>query len=94
MSRTLAARRWNRHRRVPILGGMTEADRRVLEDYSAGRRGTRATIEALGMADYGDLLVALAQADLPFPKPPDTPALAAHREAARAILMPLLMHGA
>jgi hypothetical protein len=62
----------------------------ILRAYSEGRRGTRDTIEALGMRDYGDLLQALARADLPFPKPPDTPAIRAHRERAAEILGPLL----
>jgi hypothetical protein len=74
---------------------MTKNEKRdLLRDYAAGRRGTRATIEALGFADYADLLIALAQADLPLPPPVDTPALRAHRERASEILMPRLIHGA
>ena len=74
---------------------MTEAERlSILAEYSEGRRGTRDTIEALGMEDYADLLIALAQTDLPFPKPPDTPELEAHRQRAWEVLMPRLLHGA
>jgi hypothetical protein len=74
---------------------MTDAERlEILRSYSAGRRGTRDTIEALALRDYGDLIVALSVAALPFPKPPDTPTLNQHREAARALLMPLLRRGA
>ncbi len=73
---------------------MTPDDRRaLLEAYSAGRRGTRDTIEALGLEDYADLIMALAHADLPFPPPVDTPAMRRHRERAREILMPLITHG-
>ena len=62
----------------------------VLYDYAAGRLGTRETIEALGMNDYADLLVALSVNDLPFPKPQDTELRREHRERAHAILAPLL----
>jgi hypothetical protein len=66
----------------------------VLSDYAAGRRGTRATIEALDLRDYGDLIMALAGADLPFPPPADSPTIHAHRERASALLMPrLVAHG-
>lgn len=70
---------------------MTAAERLViLQQYSAGHRGTRETIELRGMEDHADLLIALAQTDLTLAKPPDTPELAAHRERARAILIPRL----
>jgi hypothetical protein len=65
----------------------------ILREYASGQTGTRATIDKLGMRDYADLVMALAAADLPFPKPPDTPALATHRQRAHAILMPRLTHG-
>lgn len=72
---------------------MTEQEKlTVLYEYAAGHLGTRETIERLGFEDYADLVIALSTNDLPFPKPPDTPALLAHRERARAILMPRLRH--
>lgn len=73
---------------------MSEAEQdTVLKDYSEGRRGTRETIRALGLRDYGDLVVALANAGFALPRPPHTPALIAHREAARNLLLPLLKRG-
>jgi hypothetical protein len=62
----------------------------VLREYSAGHAGTRATIERVGLDDYADLVIALAANDLPFPKPPDTPALRRHRAKARELLLPRL----
>jgi hypothetical protein len=74
---------------------MTEQEKRdILRDYAAGRRGTRATLDALDMRDYADLIIALSQADLPFPPPVDSPAIRAHRARASEILMPRLTHGA
>jgi hypothetical protein len=71
-----------------------EARAAILKRYSDGGAGTRDTIEQLGMQDYADLLIALAQADLPFPPPADTPRIRADRERAAAILGPLLRRGA
>ena len=65
----------------------------VLRAYAAGQLGTRRAIEAVGAHDYADLVIALAQNDLDFPKPADTPAHAAHLARARAILQPRLRHG-
>jgi hypothetical protein len=65
----------------------------ILRSYSAGRLGTRTTIERAGLRDYGDLIVALAQNDLDFPRPLSTPTYEAHLVRARAILQPLLRHG-
>lgn len=62
----------------------------ILKDYALAEAGTRATIDKLGLHDFGDLIIELAAADLPLPKPLDTPALAAHRERARSILIPRL----
>ncbi|MGO9007027.1 MAG: hypothetical protein ACLQIQ_14080 [Beijerinckiaceae bacterium] len=64
----------------------------VLRDYAAGLVGTRRTIERAGLQDYADLVIALAQNDLDFPKPADTPKHRARLEQARAILQPLLRH--
>jgi len=64
----------------------------VLRRYADGLLGTRATIEAIGARDYADLVIAMAQADLAFPKPSATPAHAAHVAKARAVLQPLLRH--
>jgi hypothetical protein len=73
---------------------MSEQERRsILHDYASGRAGTRATIDKLGLRDYADLVIELVRAGLPFPKPDDTPELAAHRERARAILLPRLRRG-
>jgi hypothetical protein len=73
---------------------MTDAEKTaLLAQYAAGGRGTRATIEAIGAHDYADLIIALAQAGLDFPKPSDTPAHAAQVARARAILQPLLRRG-
>jgi len=65
----------------------------LLRAYAAGNAGTRQTIEALGMRDYADLIIAMAQADLDFPKPADTPAHRQNVARASAILQPLLRHG-
>jgi hypothetical protein len=65
----------------------------ALRAYSAGRLGTRETIERMGMHDYADLVIALAQNDLEMPKPAATPAHEAHLVRARAILQPRLRHG-
>jgi hypothetical protein len=62
----------------------------VLRDYAAGKLGTRRAIELAGLADYADLLIALAQNDLDLPKPADTPEHRAHIARAREILQPLL----
>jgi hypothetical protein len=74
---------------------MTLAERNVLLGrYAAGELGTRRTIEAIGARDYADLVIAMAQADLPFPKPAATPSHEANVVRARAILQPRLRHGA
>lgn len=66
----------------------------ILQDYAAGRMGTREAIERLGFDDYADLVIALSANDLMPPKPRDSMVLNAHRKRARAILMPRLRHGA
>ncbi len=79
---------WPRpNRRIMTNSGGRAA---IRVECSAGRRGTRDTIEALGMRDCGDPLRSLARADPPFPEPPDTPAVRAHRERAAELLGPLL----
>jgi hypothetical protein len=65
----------------------------VLRDYAAGRAGTRRTIERLGMRDYADLVIALAQNDLDMPRPTESAARKANLARASAILQPLLRHG-
>ena len=65
----------------------------VLRRYAAGLLGTRSTIEAIGAHDYADLVIAMVQADLDFPKPSATPAHDAQVARARALLQPLLRHG-
>jgi hypothetical protein len=64
----------------------------VLRAYAAGQLGTRRAIEMLGAHDYADLVIALAQNDLDFPKPAATAAHDAHLARARAILQPRLRH--
>lgn len=61
--------------------------------YAEGRLGTRRAIERLGVRDYADLVIALAQHGLDLPKPPDTPRHRAQVARARAILQPLLHDG-
>lgn len=58
--------------------------------YAAGELGTRQVIEAIGGADYANLVIALAQAGLDFPKPRETAARAAHLARARGPLRPRL----
>jgi hypothetical protein len=65
----------------------------TLTAYSAGQIGTRRTIEALGVRDYADLIIALAESDLAFPKPSDTEARRANVARASAILLPRLRDG-
>jgi len=72
---------------------MTQIEREaVLLRYAAGSLGTRSTIEAIGGRDYADLVIAMAQANLDFPKPSVTPAHEARVARARALLQPLLRH--
>jgi hypothetical protein len=74
---------------------MSDSERlSILRDYSAGKLGTRATIDLLGFDDFADLLIALAGEDLHLPRPADTPTLAAHRERATELLQPLLRRNA
>ena len=74
---------------------MDEAARHAaLVAYSSGGAGTRETIDLLGMRDYADLLIALAQAGLPFPPPAQSARITADRERAWAILGPRLARGA
>jgi hypothetical protein len=61
--------------------------------YAAGQLGTRQAIERAGMADYADLVIALAQNGLDFPKPEQTPAHDANVARASAILQPRLRRG-
>jgi hypothetical protein len=58
--------------------------------YAAGELGTRQAIERAGMHDYADLVIALAQTGLDFPKPDPTPAHEANVARASAILQPRL----
>ena len=75
------------------MSTITESHLKVLRDYAEGRLGTRAAIEKIGAQDYADLVIALAQQDLPFPKPADTPRRRANVARARALLEPLLRRG-
>ncbi len=66
----------------------------ALRDYAAGLLGTRQTIERAGLEDFADLVIAMAQNDLDFPKPDDTPRHRAHVDQARAVLQARLQrHG-
>ncbi len=72
---------------------MTQSERHeVLRQYANGLLGTHGTIEAIGAHDYADLIIAMAQAGLDFPKPSATPAHEAQVARARAILQPRLRH--
>jgi hypothetical protein len=62
----------------------------TLGDYAAGRLGTRQAIEKLGLHDYADLIIALAQHKLDLPKWADTPRHEANVARARMILQPQL----
>ncbi len=65
----------------------------TLRSYAAGQIGTRETIERSGLNDYADLVIALSQNDLDFPRPALTPTHDAHLARARAILQSRLRHG-
>lgn len=65
----------------------------TLKAYAAGERGTRDTIERLGMHDFADLIIALSQHDLLLPRPPEGPERDANIARATAILQPRLRHG-
>jgi hypothetical protein len=76
------------------MDDMRDSDRLpMLRAYAEGRLGTRWTIEHLGMRDYADLVIALAQQGLDLPKPPNTPRHEEQVARARAILQPLLRRG-
>jgi hypothetical protein len=64
----------------------------ALRAYAAGHIGTRRAIEAIGAHDYADLVIALMQSDLDFPRPAATPTHEANLARARAILQPRLRH--
>jgi hypothetical protein len=64
----------------------------VLRDYAAGLLGTRQTIERAGLDDYADLMIAMAQSDLSFPKPIDSAERRDRRARARTLLQPRLRH--
>jgi hypothetical protein len=72
---------------------LSHDQRAVLQAYAAGQLGTRQAIEQAGMHDYADLVIALAQTGIEFPKPAATPAHEAHFARATAILQPRLRHG-
>lgn len=65
----------------------------ILRSYAAGKAGTRTTIERAGFRDYADLVIALVQNDLDFPRPPSTPTHDANLARAPAILLPRLRRG-
>jgi hypothetical protein len=73
-------------------GSMTDIQLKALRDYAAGLVGTRETMRRTDIGDYAELIIALAQHDLDFPKPADTPQRQTHLERATAILQPLLRH--
>ncbi len=74
------------------MGSIDSIQLETLRAYSDGLLGTRQTIERAGLHDYADLIIALAQNDLEFPKPADTPRHRAQLEQVGAILQPLLRH--
>ncbi|MBV9537855.1 MAG: hypothetical protein JOY70_02860 [Acidisphaera sp.] len=74
-----------------IRCAMNQADLQlqVLRDYAAGLVGTRKAIRRAGIEDYADLVIALAQHDLSFPDPANTPERQTNLARASAILQPL-----
>jgi len=62
----------------------------ALRQYARGTLGARQAIARGGLEDFADLVAALAQNGLNFPKPADTAKRRANVELARAILQPLL----
>jgi hypothetical protein len=69
---------------------LTPEQLETLRAYSAGRLGTRETIDRVGLHDYADLLIALARNNLDLPKPAETPTREANIARARDILLPRL----
>lgn len=63
---------------------------KALRDYAAGLLGTSRAIQQAGVEDYAELVIALAQHDLDFPKPADTPERQANLARASSILQPRL----
>ena len=62
----------------------------LLREYSAGRAGTRDTIDRASFDGHADLLIALGYLGLKLPPPANWPGRELHLEAATAILQPLL----
>ena len=62
----------------------------VLKAYAAGQLGTRSAIQAAGLDDYADLVIALATTNLDFPRPALTQRHQSHLARARDILQPRL----
>lgn len=60
----------------------------LVKAYSQGGPGTRETMEALGLDDFGDLIRLLARHDLPLPPPAESPSIRRDIERARTILFP------
>ena len=65
-----------------------------LRAYADGGLGTRQVIEQARLHDFADLVIALAQSGLDFPKPAESLARDARLALARDILEPRLRHGA
>ena len=55
----------NHHRMLKVI------KQEILEQYSRGRLSPRVAAEKLGLRDSADLLVALGDAGLPMPQPPE-----------------------
>lgn len=75
------------------MNSPTDSNRERLEalrQYATGLLGTRQTIERAGLRDYADLVIALAQQDLDFPKPADAAEHRARLAQIGAILQPRL----
>jgi hypothetical protein len=75
------------------MRSLDPAQLNALNDYAAGRLGTRAAIERIGLHDYADLIIELSQRDLPFPKPQESPERDRSLALATAILQPRLRSG-
>lgn len=72
---------------------MTLSDQQeaLLRQYADGLLGTSQAIERMGIEDFADLLVALAERNLDLPKPADTPNRRVNVERARVLLEPHLL---
>lgn len=73
---------------------LTEAEQRAIIDrYMIGEMGTRDVIEALGLDDFADLVIALSGLGYRLPKPLPSKRRDEHLAAAARLLGPRLRRG-